>query len=38
MENNAGQDQNKDLKVATDWGKLELAGQDIYDYQAGRYQ
>ncbi|EOO74541.1 lipase [Bacillus cereus] len=36
MKNNAGQDQDKDLKVATDWGKLELAGQDIYDYRAGR--
>ncbi|PGN51208.1 lipase [Bacillus cereus] len=37
MKNNAGQDQDKDLKVATDWGKLELAGKDIYDYRAGRY-
>ncbi|PEP50251.1 lipase family protein [Bacillus pseudomycoides] len=37
MENNEKQEPTKRLKVATDWGKLELAGQDIYDYQAGRY-
>ncbi|AJH16973.1 lipase (plasmid) [Bacillus mycoides] len=36
MKNNAGQDQDKDLNVATDWGKLKLAGKDIYDYRAGR--
>ncbi|HDR7315104.1 TPA: lipase, partial [Bacillus cytotoxicus] len=36
MENNVGQEQDKDLKVASDWGKLELAGKDIYDYKAGK--
>ncbi|QWI41378.1 lipase (plasmid) [Bacillus mycoides] len=36
MKNNAGQDQDENLKVATDWGKLKLAGKDIYDCQAGR--
>ncbi|AJH16841.1 lipase (plasmid) [Bacillus mycoides] len=36
MENNEKQEPIKRLKVATDWGKLELAGKDIYDYRAGR--
>ena len=35
MENNEKQEPIERLKVATDWGKLRLAGKDIYDYQAG---
>ncbi|PFI42898.1 lipase [Bacillus cereus] len=36
MENNEKQEPTKRLKVATDWGKLELAGQDIYAYREGK--
>ncbi|AIK38395.1 lipase [Bacillus pseudomycoides] len=37
MKNNAGQEHDKNLKAASDWGELELAGKDIYDFKAGRY-
>ncbi|MCI0764344.1 lipase [Bacillus sp. TL12] len=37
MPNTEVQDKNKDLKIASDWGKLELAGQDIYNFKAGKY-
>lgn len=37
MKNNVGEEQDKDLKIASDWGKLELAGQDIYNFKAGKY-
>ncbi|MED1625064.1 lipase [Bacillus pseudomycoides] len=37
MKNNAGQEQDKNLKAASDWGKLELAGEDIYKFKAGKY-
>ncbi|PGV62325.1 lipase [Bacillus cereus] len=30
-------EQNKELHVASDWGKLELAGQDIYTFNRGEY-
>ncbi|MBC6975020.1 lipase [Bacillus sp. Xin] len=30
-------EQNKKLKISSDWGKLEIAGQDIYNFKAGKY-
>ena len=30
MKNN--EEQDKDLKIASDWGKLELSGTDIYSF------
>ena len=36
MENNEKQEPTKRLKVNSDWGKLELAGQDIYAYRGGK--
>ncbi|HHT7224846.1 MULTISPECIES: lipase family protein [Bacillus] len=35
MKNN--EEQDKDLKIASDWGKLELSGTDIYSFREGRY-
>ncbi|AWC32527.1 lipase family protein [Bacillus cytotoxicus] len=37
MENNVKQEPTKNLKVASDWGKLELSGEDIYKFKAGKY-
>ncbi|PEK35394.1 lipase [Bacillus pseudomycoides] len=37
MPNTEVQDKNKNLKIASDWGKLELAGEDIYKFKAGKY-
>ena len=31
MKNN--EEQDKDLKIASDWGKLELSGTDIYSFR-----
>ncbi|MBJ8027253.1 lipase [Bacillus cereus group sp. N21] len=37
MPNTEVQDKNKNLKIASDWGKFELAGEDIYKFKAGKY-